>query len=172
MFRLLSFLILVTLCCSSIASIKVYKIVKPDGTVLYTDKPVPGAVLVEVGSPQNVTPALTSTSSRPLNTGKRQAKPSPPPTITITSPTHEQTLRSNIGEVRITGDVSKKVPGIYQLIRNGEIEAESNQPQFTLSNIPRGAHSIQIVLSDNKGKQLALSQEVTFFLHKASVNNR
>lgn len=154
------------------ASTKIYKLVKPDGTVLYTDKPVPGAVLVEVGSPQNVTPALTSTSPRQLIPVKRQTKSVPPPTITIISPTQEQTLRSNIGEVNITGEVSKEVPGTYQLIRNGEVVAEGNQPQFTLSNIPRGAHTIQISLSDNKGKQLALSQKVTFFLHKASVNNR
>lgn len=151
---------------------KIYKVVKPDGTVLYTDKPVPGAELVELNNHLTVAPSLASTNKDARAKGVRVIPKKPVPTIEITSPSQEQTIRNNLGEVTVLGKISSAYPGSYQLLLNNEVVDTNSVPQFELTALDRGAHKIQISLIDNKGKQLALSSTVTFYLHKASINNR
>lgn len=170
--RLISILLLL-LCCSAIAGTKIYKIIKPDGTVLYTDKPVPGAVPVAIGDAQNVAPALAPVKRHIKARSTTEPKDtSPAPDIRILSPRHEETVRNNAGEVTVKGDINRQTPGLFRLYLNGEAVTESEFPEFQLTSVPRGAHTIQLAFFDNKGKQLASSQQVTFYLHKASVNNR
>lgn len=165
------------------ANTKIYKVIKPDGTILYTDKPGPGAVPLEMNMPENVTPSLAPAPKQGNSVLRNNIKPQnqgnnasieasvSPPDIRILSPRNEETIRNNAGEILIQGDTNKASVGEYQLHMDGRIMAEKKLPQFTLYNVPRGEHTIQIILV-NKGKQLALSEKVTFYLHRASVFNR
>ena len=41
---------------------------------------------------------------------------------------------------------------------------------FVLRNIDRGEHQIKMSLLDDKGKIIATSSPVTFYMHRISVN--
>jgi hypothetical protein len=42
---------------------------------------------------------------------------------------------------------------------------------FVLRNIDRGEHIIKMQLLNDKGKIIASSKPITFYMHRASVNN-
>ena len=41
---------------------------------------------------------------------------------------------------------------------------------FVLHNIDRGEHQIKMKLLNEKGKVIALSKVITFYMHRSSVN--
>jgi hypothetical protein len=93
-------------------------------------------------------------------------------TIDITNPTPDETIRDNTGSVHISGRIGPRfVQGHkVQLYLDG---AKYGKPQtsilFVIRNIDRGEHQLQLKLIDAKGKMLAKSKSVTFFLHRRSI---
>ncbi|GAL14297.1 hypothetical protein JCM19233_5309 [Vibrio astriarenae] len=91
--------------------------------------------------------------------------------ITLTSPVHEQTIRSNRGFITVQSELNRKlsVGETLQLrLNNQPYGAPSYNPLWKLKNIDRGSHQIQIqALKD--GKVIALSSSITVHLHRASI---
>lgn len=141
-----------------------------DGTLMYSDKRKPGAVEIEINESKSISSAAIDT--RILIPSQQEIAPSL--AITITQPLPEATIRSNTGSVTITSQVTPVTdfPLYFQLLLNGTPKlSPQKQPNFQLENLDRGEHHIQIQLIDDKGKIIALSKPVTFFMHKASVFN-
>lgn len=152
----------------SVNSATLYKVVKADGTVIYTDRPVAGAV------PVSLPKANTADSLAPKQVNSTTAPKKPDKTyqLTILAPAHEATIRNNLGEVQVSGSISPNAVGSFQLLLDGQVMATGASPNFNLQGVPRGAHQIQIQLINKSGKILASSPEHTFYLHQASVLNR
>lgn len=95
----------------------------------------------------------------------------PPLVVTLTSPVHEQTIRSNRGFITVQSELNRKltVGETLQLrLNNQPYGAPSHKPLWKLKNIDRGSHQIQIqALKD--GKVIALSSSITVHLHRASI---
>ncbi len=159
------------LLCISVSAQVVYKTVKADGSVVYSDVHSEGAVPVNLSSMNTVVvPSLNSASKQAVNN-----KPVPKPkakiqyVVSIRSPLAEQTLRDNSGAVTINVEVVPKKSGKFELILDNQVVKTQSENQFQLESVNRGAHIIQVNFLDNSGKILASSKPQTFYLQKASA---
>jgi hypothetical protein len=164
------------LMCISVSAQVVYKTVKADGSVVYSDVPSEGAVPVNLTSMNTVVaPALNNAASQISNQNIKQnnrikkIRPEVQYLVSIRSPDSEQTLHNNSGAVTVSADVLPKRSGMFQLVLDNKIVKTQSKSQFQLENVNRGAHTIQVNFLDNSGKTLALSKSQTFYLHKASA---
>lgn len=162
-------LLLLWFISSLLSAQTIYKIVKPDGTVLYTDTPQEGADPVVLDSnTQNVTDHQPNSPKKPLQP-QQVKKQNVTYEVAITSPEPEATVRNNLGTVTIRAAASPHYKGRYQLTFDGQANWTNNSGIFKLSDIERGAHIYHVALIDNKGKTLASSAQQTLYLHHASV---
>jgi hypothetical protein len=93
--------------------------------------------------------------------------------ISISQPQNHDTIRDNTGSVYITGRVMpvfKQGQKVRLLLDNAPYEQPSERAIFSLRNIDRGEHQIKLELLDDKGKVIASSEQVTFYMHRARVN--
>lgn len=148
----------------------VYKKVKVNGSVVYSDFFSEGAVAVNLSS-MNTVPALnnaTSQTSKPINPVKA-LNPEVKYTVFIRSPVAEQTLRNNLGKVTINAEILPEKSGDFQFMIDNQIVKTQSKRKLQLENINRGAHTIQVYFLDKSGKILASSKLQTFYLQKASA---
>lgn len=88
--------------------------------------------------------------------------------IAFVSPTHQQTIRNNIGEINITANLSSALSEdqYIRLLIDGVIINTQTTPSFNVTGIPLGEHKLQLQLISQSGKILALSQLVTIYMHR------
>ncbi|WP_168171424.1 DUF4124 domain-containing protein [Lacimicrobium sp. SS2-24] len=149
-----------------------YKVVKADGSVMYTDQPVAGAepvALPRVNMAGSLAPKIKTQTS--------EKSPQRPPTeyqLSILFPKPQQTLRDNRGNITVVAQLQPdtRAAGIFELHLDGALVAANPTPQFELEGVNRGAHTIEVRYVDNSGKVFASSSPTEFFLHQASVLNR
>jgi len=144
----------------------IYKTVKADGSISYSDVAGPGAVPVELSSTAAVIPALANGAPNPPTTQKKAPVNY---TNTFHSPLAEETIRSNLGEVFVHFEISPDYLGKFQLTLDNQVVKTNGKNQLTLNDVQRGQHVLQVNLIDNSGKILASSDPQTFYLHKASA---
>ncbi|WP_164078380.1 DUF4124 domain-containing protein [Alteromonas facilis] len=155
--------------CATVYARTVYKVVAADGTVTYTDQPVPGSTPVHLNKVNTSQPLARVNSATAPNTAAKTEKPIDY-TLTITSPQDEATIRDNNGKFNINAQLTPAAPGgRYQLIFDGQNVGESDTGNFELSNVVRGQHRFKVEYTDNKGKVLASSPSQTLFMHQASA---
>ncbi len=160
------FVMLLLLAAQTVSAQTIYKIVKADGTVLYTDVPQEGAQAVELaGNTDNVANSLPVPDVK----APPQEKPKPDYQVSITSPEPEASIRDNQGNFSISASVTPAYKGRYRLTFDGQALRMNNSGQFRLTGINRGAHTYHIDIIDNTGKTLASSPQQTLYLHQASV---
>ena len=170
MFGILCLLLL--LLCISVSAQVVYKTVKADGSVVYSDVFSDGAVPVNLSSMNTVVvPALNNAASQTAsrNNPVQKSKPEIQYQVSIRSPMAEQTLRDNSGAVTINADVLPKKSGKFELVVDNQVVKTQSNGQFQLESVNRGAHTIQVNFLDNSGKILASSKPQTFYLQKVSA---
>lgn len=147
---------------------KVYRWVDENGKVHYSDEPKANAEEVDLSEVRENTISLGTT---------RKITKAPEPeairfNITIISPEHEATIRSNEGEFTVTVGVSPELPrgALLALYVDNKLTI---QPQtstvFNLTGVYRGEHSIIVKMLDQSGKVLASSSPRKVFVHQASV---
>lgn len=162
---------LVWLCPIMAVSGQLYKVVDADGNIVYTDQPLPNAEAVNVTN-TNTMPAMQSTVM-----AKSPAATAANFKVNIVSPSHQQTVRNNSGDVNIQVSIDKgssKVSfnGLLQLFLDGKLHHQQTNLLFSLKGIDRGEHKIIVKLVNNSGKVIASSPESIFYLHRASVLTR
>jgi hypothetical protein len=151
----------------------VWKWKDENGVVHYSDQPGPGAVRVDLhsqtfSSPDNGATASTSPRPRRANTSEQIYQ-----NLEIWKPEPDENF-PNVGgqvEVRMSLEPSLKPSDTLALYLDGKrIEAADNSLDFTLTDVPRGAHSVMASVTDsNTGKVLIQSAAVNFFVQQASV---
>lgn len=166
------YILCLLLMCIGVSAQVVYKTVKADGSVVYSDVHSEAAVPVNLSSMNTVVmPALNNASSKIVSNKQPaiKSKPQVQYVVSILSPLAEQTLRDNSGTVTINVEVLPKKSGKFQLVLDNQIVKTQSNSQFQLEYVDRGAHIIQVNFLDNSGKILALSKPQTFYLQKASA---
>ena len=156
----------------SVGSTVVYKKTNQDGTVIYSDEPSEGAVLLDQAINNTVVMPSLLPPKQPSYVSQDSKKTSSAEAVyslKIISPAAEQTVRNNLGEVDVVASISPKASGIFQLMLNGELHLTKPSPVFHLQDLQRGEYSIQIRFVGKSGKILALTDMQIFYLHKASV---
>ena len=152
----------------------VYKVTQDDGTILYTDQPVPGSIAIDLsGVSSSTVPTLAvpppAASARTGSNTAAEVKYK----VQVVSPTPEATIRDNAGQMAITATISPQLDsGQFHLYLDNNKVASQNFGSFILDGINRGAHTFFVSVTDNTGKTLASSEPQTFYMHQVSVLTR
>lgn len=144
-----------------------------NGVRHYADRPVPGAVQVDVK-----TQPRSEAAAAPAATGPRAApQPGPPPPpyrlIEIWSPAAEETITNTGGvvPVRVRIDPVLRPRHTLAIYLDGQ-KIEDLDPatlQAELQNVPRGTHSLVAAVFDDAGKPVQQGQQVVFYVRQESV---
>lgn len=146
---------------SSLAQAQVYRHVEPDGTVVFSDSPGNNAEEIKI-KPIQLVPATRITSSAP------SATPIPKKvsykTLSISSPIQDQTIPTGAaGNLTVNGTLDPELGRGHRLllIVDGKIAGSSQTGgNFSLKNMDRGSHNIQLQIVDQKNNVLKSSKSI------------
>ena len=150
-------------------SAKIYVWRDASGVLVFSDSPKPGAEEIEVNTEnQNISPSI-NTSILDIKPKQLEDKFE----VEIVRPTNNSTIRDNTGSIHVSGRIKpvfKQGLSIQLLLDDTPYKAPQTHSMFALRDIERGEHQIKLVLLNAKGKVIASSKPVTFYMHRASVN--
>jgi hypothetical protein len=165
---LLLTLIITLLSCNVFAtSTKIYVWRSDDGVLVFSDSPKPGAEEVEVREPNTSSSVDTSMLDLTPKVIKDDYQ------VEINQPKENATIRDNTGSVYVSGSIKpifKQGLNIQLYLDNKPYETPQSHSMFVLRDIDRGEHIIKMELLNEKGKVIASSKPITFYMHRASVN--
>lgn len=145
----------------------VYKRVNPDGSVEFTD--VPGQVdekPIEVSPPSTYTPppAPPPPAAKKAGTANYES-------VSITSPAHDSTVRSNEGNLDFSISIKPGLQGGHSLIllMDGKKVGEGSTGNFQLTNVDRGSHSFTAQVVDENKNKILQSEPMTVHLFRATM---
>lgn len=169
-------ILLLTLLTLSIAtpvyssSAKIYVWRNENGVLVYSDTPRPGAEEVKTKKGNIIkSPSSIETQTLDIETKKILEEYQ----VEINHPKDNSTIRDNTGSVYISGSIKPifKRGLKIQLIVDGKPHlTPQTHTMFSLRNMDRGEHQIKMKLLNEKGKIIALSKAITFYMHRTSVN--
>jgi hypothetical protein len=166
-------IVFILLTCLSLqaiaASATVYVWRNEQGVLVFSDSPRPGAEEVKISESNIATSPSIDTSILDITPQKIPDSYQ----LEITQPEQNETIRDNTGSVYITGLVKplfKQGFRVQLYLDNKKYNAPQDRAIYILRNIDRGEHQVQMKLIDNKGKVIAESKVITFYMHRASVN--
>jgi hypothetical protein len=162
------------LCCSVPAAADVYRWVDDQGVVHYSDKPpTKDAKPVEL-------PKLETfpSGSPPSNLGQAvtadQHADSSGPGLAILTPEANETFRGDSNqEVIVTITVPPKpARGVIFYYDGTALNADpTHDASYTLTNVERGQHTVEVALIGQDGKELERSTPVVFFMKPSTVKH-
>ena len=163
------------LAAASTAAQTVYKNVQPDGTITYSDRPTEGAEPLKLPEIQLYTaPPLDSDAA--LAGSSRQAAGERDDgqgyrTFAITSPADDEAVRDNGGNVSITLQLEPELRAghVIDIRMDGSLIGRGSSTSVSLTNVDRGSHTVQAVITDESGNQVAATDSVTFHLRRVSA---
>jgi hypothetical protein len=164
---------LVGLLLPALAMGAVYKRVQPDGTVLFSDEPLPGSEKIEVPPINVYTPPELPSPAPSLST---EAKPPPAEEerysrVEILMPGPQDTLRNTGFTVDVAVLIEPDLKDGHRIVPvlDGKPLAPTTEPEFTLTEVYRGTHTLQVQIQSAEGQVLAASPVVTFYMHQMSL---
>jgi len=161
------------------ADAQVYQWTDPDGKVHFSDRPGPDAEPVEVKPVQTIsappapqTGGATPPDARyPADQDKTVVAYT---AFTIVSPTAEQEVRANDGNVMVRLSLrpalaSGHVIWLTVTGEGGEQRVSANAVGVTLGNLSRGRHTVSAKVMDDKGHELIAANPVSFNVLRAAA---
>jgi len=147
-----------------------------NGLVHYSDTPVPGAKRIDLGSAQGFGPAQGGSVRRPTLEAPQGSATNEQSysAVTIVSPTQQQTLWNTGGEVsvQLATEPSLRQGDRVDLVLDGQRRnLDSPSTQLTLAEVFRGIHTVEAVVVDGNGRELARSAPTSFIVQQTSVTN-
>ena len=138
---------------------------------MFSDSPQPNVKTdtVDINSTPNIVSSVDTAilENKPPSAEETQLK------VQIIKPSNEQTIRDNSGSVYISGVVKpsfKRGLSVVLKMDDKKVKGPQTSAVFILRNVDRGAHKVQLEVWNSSGKVIAVSDPVTFFLHRGSVN--
>jgi len=150
-------------------SAKIYVWRDESGVLVFSDSPKPGAEEVEISPEnQNISPSIDTSilDIKPKEIADKFE-------VEIIRPTDNSTIRDNSGSVHVSGRIKpvfKQGLSIQLILDDTPYKLPQTHSMFALRDIERGEHQIKLNLLNAKGKIIASSKSVTFYMHRASVN--
>lgn len=147
-------------------SAKVYVWRDEAGVLVFSDSPRPGAEVMDVKESDNVIGSVDTSilDIKPKVVAETYE-------VTITQPENHATIRDNTGSIYISGRIKpvfKKGYTIQLYLDNKPYDVPQPQAMFILRNIDRGEHQVKMELINDKGKVIASSRAITFYMHRVS----
>lgn len=169
-FLLLTLLSLSTATPVYSSSAKIYVWQNATGVLEYSHKARSGAKAVETEK-VNVIPPSSNIKTQTLDINNKHITEEYQ--VVINHPKANSTIRDNTGSVYISGSIKplfKRGLNIQLLVDEKPHLTPKTQTIFSLHNIDRGEHKIQMKLLDENGKVIAKSKQITFYMHRTSIN--
>ena len=162
---------------------EIFRTVDADGNVTFSDQAPPSrggrvtAEKVEITTPNTFadqTPYQQFDNQSLGSTGDDESENSDEPkySVSIASPSNDQTIRENSGNVivraRVTPELAKG--NQLRLLLDGSLYGGPVQGgSISLPNVPRGTHKVRVVVENEKGRRIAESAESVFHLQRISL---
>lgn len=168
--RALTLMICLTLAGGAVQAQTVYKVIKPDGSVEFTDTPPPG----EAAQPIQVQP-LNTAEPPPVLPSAGATPPASEPqgygSFRITSPGDGDAIRDNAGSVNVAVKLEPPLRSgdRIEILVDGRTVGGGNNTSITLSGVERGSHRVQAVVKNPAGEIVARSNSVSISLQRRSV---
>jgi Domain of unknown function (DUF4124) len=164
-------LLILLLCAApALAAQTVWKWVDDKGVVHYSDRPVPGATRIEISTGNRYEPSTPQGASEPST---QESPPAAPyEKLAIATPADGETIVNTGGEVSVTISLAPPLRRTHRLFlyHNGAlVEGQDSPTSYTLSEVPRGTHSLIARVLDERGATLQESPLVTFYVRQTSV---
>ncbi|MCK8046901.1 DUF4124 domain-containing protein [Shewanella sp. 1CM18E] len=165
-------LILLILLSATFAHATVYKWVDENGKVHFSDEPIKNAEVVEFkeNTQNNIKlPEVTVIPSAPSEPEEKAIDYK----MSIVSPTEEESVRNNEGDVTIITNITPQLASTHQLglfMDGKQMGSKQTIGLFKLTNIDRGEHNFVVKAFDKNGKKLASTPSRKIFVHRTSVN--
>ncbi|MGS0679902.1 DUF4124 domain-containing protein [Shewanella sp. 125m-7] len=163
--------ILLMLLVTTLAHATVYKWVDENGKVHFSDEPVKNAEVVEFKENTQNSLKLPEVTVLPGTTSDSEAV-KPLYKMSIASPTEEESIRSNDGDITIITNITPQLAAAHQLalyMDGNQIGSKQTIGIFKLKNINRGEHTFAVKAFDQNGKIIASTSTRTIFLHRTSI---
>lgn len=163
---------LLTLLGLPLLAADVWKWRDAQGVIHYSDQPVPGAERVTTQASNTFTPSATTTGPSSTTQSSTSAASFNYTNVEIWKPSNEATLM-NTSTVEVAARIEPGIAPGHQvaLYLDGKL-VEGASPQatsFTLNEVPRGEHSLTLVIADSQGKRVTSSSPVTFYVQQPSI---
>ncbi len=162
-------LFLVTLVFSPFAYAEtVYKTVAEEGNIIFSDTHTEGAEAIEIKEAQTIT--IPETKPFDYIPEKEKQTDVQYTKLVITSPKNDTTVHSNGGSVSVEVKIEPQLfeKDLIVLFLDGKQVSSGRATQFSLTNIDRGTHIINVAVNNEKDKLLKRSDKVVFHLRRAS----
>jgi len=160
---------------AALGGIEVYRWIDAEGQVHYSDRPSPGAdrVAIDVTPPGSTPVAGVSSAGSARAAGKKDSAAAAYDSLTIQAPGQDETLW-NIGgqlDVAVVPQPALQQGHRLQLVLDGQTaaELEPGATRTSLSDVPRGQHTLEAKIQDQSGATLIQSAPVTFYVQQSSV---
>ncbi|MBI1196179.1 MAG: hypothetical protein GC138_10080 [Gammaproteobacteria bacterium] len=154
---------------------EIYRGRAPDGSVIFSDQPLPGAESVEIRTPQTIPALQTTPDESPVDEGKTKGEePGPYIELKIVSPGDDEALRENAGRVVVsyacTPPLDTKNGHYLRIQLDGKpVEVPNGKMSVTLSNVDRGSHELVGEILSYAGDVLIASPKTVFHLQRYSA---
>jgi hypothetical protein len=153
---------------------QVYKTVDEDGNVRYSDTPAAGGSSEAVEIPQTNTvspPPANAWEQR--EQPREQAQEAVDYQPVITAPANETTIPMGPGNFSVSAEVQPPLADGHtlQLYIDGSPEGvPQERTSWSLTNVFRGAHDLEVAVLDRDGEELARSRSVRVYVMRPSIN--
>lgn len=171
-------IVLPLLFATAVAAAPVWTWVDAEGRRHFSDRPVPGAQEIQVEGAQGFSPSAPG-RAEPRARVAQDAAAEPPAAqvyrrFDIVSPAHQETLW-NIGAmlpVQVDLEPALQAGHRFDVYLDGsEVLTGLTAPQFTIPDVFRGLHTLQVAIADANGRELLRTQPVTLMVQQTSVLN-
>lgn len=162
-----SLLLCVTLIFFTSVSAEVYRVLDEDGNVIFSDKPSPGAVEVEIDHVQTISPPkVKDFKYKPSvkdKTGDDYTS------LEIVSPENDQIFTGKAVEVSVNILIQPALNTSRGdrliLTMDGIKQADSTSTSFTFGKLDNGKHTVKVVVVNKDGNPLKSSETVSFTIN-------
>jgi hypothetical protein len=150
----------------------VWKWVDAQGITHYADRPVPGAVQVDIKVQTQSGPASATAAASPA-----PAAPAQPPgpvyrVLEIWRPTPQETIANTGGVVplRVRMDPTLRPRHTLAIFLDAKrVEGLLPGADMELRDVPRGTHAVAAAVLDENGRVVQQTPQVVFFVRQESV---
>lgn len=164
-------LILLGVFLAAAASATTYKWVDSKGVTHYSDRPEPGAEIVDLRPAQTFDAPTPMQRSSTRN--QQAANDSVDYQLDVWKPENDETFQNtgNVVSVRLRLEPElQDGHAIWIYVDGKRVDGlPASGTSFEVPNIARGTHTLTVVVADMSGASLASSPAITFHLHQPSL---
>lgn len=166
----------------STAMAEVYQYIDEEGNVVFTDKPVEGAIERKVKEPPVIDfklpekPKVEEKQTESKST-KKEPEAKPYTKFSITSPQEEEKVRHDAGVLVIKAQIEPPLQTNFGHKVKLQFDDEWQDKTYTsstirLENVFRGTHYIKLAIVDQTGKRIKTTSKVKFYMLRFSRHFR